>query len=477
MVYVVVCFCVSCVFGDVTLNQKDDGFRGIWYSNSPSGDEYVYKYGGGLGTYCSSHQPFAVYCGEVGKTFFCYGGTTEKTNNQLLHEVSFYDHKTGRVAAPTIILDKQTDDAHDNPVISVDDKGYIWVFSTSHGTSRPSYIHKSKKPYDIEEFEKINPTRIDDNGQMVAMDNFSYLQVWHQKGKGFLAFVTRYKYPVDRTICFMESADGVNWSRWQRLSTIEKGSYQISCVTDNKAGSAFNIHPLPRGLDYRTNLYYVETTDCGKSWHSADGKELTVPLTVADKTVSSALVRDYEKEGLKVYIQDMVYDIAGNPVILYTTSGGWRPGPENGPRTWTIAHWKGDSWQIRKVTTSDNNYDMGSLYIEADGKWRLIGPTEKGPQEYNTGGEIAMWISGDHGNTWTKEKDITTGSKYNHTYVRRPVNANEKFYGFWADGDGRKMSESRLYFCDKQGNVTMLPQKMDKKCRGDSGIKCTGENK
>ena len=46
----------------LTLNRKDDGYRGIWYMNQPSGDEYVYKYSGGLGTYCAKHKPFAVYC-------------------------------------------------------------------------------------------------------------------------------------------------------------------------------------------------------------------------------------------------------------------------------------------------------------------------------------------------------------------------------------------------------------------------------
>ena len=44
--------------------------------NQPSGDEYAYKYSGGLGTYCAKHQPFAVHCPEVEKTFFCYGGAT-----------------------------------------------------------------------------------------------------------------------------------------------------------------------------------------------------------------------------------------------------------------------------------------------------------------------------------------------------------------------------------------------------------------
>ena len=54
----------------VTMNAKDDGYRGIWYFNQLTHNEYVYKYSGGLGTYCAKHKPFAVYAPEVQKTFF-----------------------------------------------------------------------------------------------------------------------------------------------------------------------------------------------------------------------------------------------------------------------------------------------------------------------------------------------------------------------------------------------------------------------
>ena len=100
-----------------------------------------------------------MYSEGAQKTFFVYGGVSEgyhrstdlgqkgldrlDVEGALLHMVSYYDHQTGMVPKPTILLDKRTHDAHDNPVISLDDEGHIWVFSTSHGTSRPSYIHKS----------------------------------------------------------------------------------------------------------------------------------------------------------------------------------------------------------------------------------------------------------------------------------------------------------------------------------------------
>ena len=101
------------------MNRKAEGYRGIWYYNQEIDTEYRYKYSGGLGTYCAKHIQFAVYSEEVNKTFFCYGGVTEQTN-ELLEMVSCYDHETGTVPRPTVLMNKQTDDAHDNVVISLD---------------------------------------------------------------------------------------------------------------------------------------------------------------------------------------------------------------------------------------------------------------------------------------------------------------------------------------------------------------------
>ena len=58
--------------------QSDDGYRGIWYYNQPTKDEYKYKYSGGMATYPQQHIPFAIYSPQANKTFFCYGGTTAR---------------------------------------------------------------------------------------------------------------------------------------------------------------------------------------------------------------------------------------------------------------------------------------------------------------------------------------------------------------------------------------------------------------
>ena len=307
---------------DITLNEKDEGYRGIWYMNQPSGDEYVYKYSGGLGTYCAKHKPFAVYCGEVEKTFFCYGGTAKDGSRRLLHMVSCFDHKTGSVPRPTVLLDKKTDDAHDNPVISVDDKGFVWIFSTSHGTKRPSYVHRSLKPYDITRFELIRAKRRDGDNY-APLDNFSYMQAWHVARHGFICFFTKYGYPAARTICFMTSPDGVRWSEWQRLAAIEKGHYQISAVGRKRAGSAFNYHPKDKGLNWRSNLYYVETRDFGKNWCSAGGTPLKLPLKRVD---NPALLYESRSKGTNVYLKDIQFDAEDRPVILGIRPEGIRLG-------------------------------------------------------------------------------------------------------------------------------------------------------
>jgi len=445
------------------LNKPANGFNGIWYMINGAGQsgkvtsKYKYKYSGGMPTYCANHYPFSVYVPEVDKTFFCYGGTDDE-GKTLIHSVSYFDHQTKEVARPIMVLNKATNDAHDNPVIQVDKQGYIWLFSTSHGTGRPSFIHKSKNPYDISSFELINPTKIV-NGKKVPMDNFSYLQMYYTKENGFLGLFTHYEKKGGRVIGYMSSPDGVTWSEWKDLSLLGVGQYQTSGNQGNRVGTAFNYHPnrpVRGGLDFRTNLYYLQTSDFGKTWQTVDGKPIELPLKEVNNT---ALVQEYDSKERNVYISDVNFDEKGNPVILYLTSKGPMPGPEDGPREWHTAHWNGQSWEIHPFTTSGNNYDLGSIYVGKK-KWTVIAPTTMGPQDYNTGGEMVLWESKNKGKTWKKVKELTKNSEYNHSFARRPVNAHPDFVAFWGDGNGREPSNSRLYISDAKGNVYRLPEHM-----------------
>jgi hypothetical protein len=448
----------------VLLNKKADGFKGIWYANQPNTSEFVYKYGGGLGTYTANHNPLAIYAKAVDKTFFCYGAVND--SGSLIYSVSFLDHKTRRIARPTAVFDKKTTDAHDNPVMSIDDAGYIWIFGTSHGIWRPSYVLKSRLPYDISVFDQVKVTKIQD-GKKVEMDNFSYLQVYYSPEMGFMGLFTHYVNKaftagpkMSRVIAWMKSKDGINWSEWNDIASIDEGHYQTSYYSNGKLSTSFNYHPYTKGdigLNYRTNLYYLQTSDFGKTWRNASGKEVKLPLT---QELNDALVRDYRSEKLLVYINDVMHDQKGNPVILYVTSKGFDPGPENGPRRWNIAKWNGNAWEFTYITESDSNYDMGSIFMDPSGDWVIIGPTQPGPQKFNTGGEMVMWRSKDEGKTWVMAKQLTRDSEFNHSYARKPLEYHPDFVAFWADGHGRKPSVSRLYFSNQKGQVFLLPYNM-----------------
>jgi|GEM_PF-82121 len=452
-----------------TLNVKDDGFRGIWYGIPYPKSVYKYKYGGGLATYPANHYPIAQYSKEAGKTFFVYGGT-DKAGKTLLHEIAYFDHATGKISKPTIILDKGTSDAHDNPVMIIGDGGYIYVFSPTHGEGRrASAIHKSVKPYDISAFENVNATYIV-HGEKKPLYNFSYPQIWRLKDGSFLMLCTLYGKNLGylpkgaktiRAIYSMTSPDGVNWSEPSLYGCVGEGHYQSSGgYKGEKVGTSFNYHPSGKkegGLNHRTNLYFMETSDGGKTWLNALGQKVETPLTDPENL---ALVRDYEAEGKKVYISDLVYDAEGRPAILYLVSDGFMPGPENGAREWFLARFDGKTWRYSKVCESMNNYDFGSIYFAGGGKVRVIASGGKAPQPYNTGGEICLFESEDGGKTWAAKSPLTHDSAQNQTYPRRPLNVDDGFYAFWADGNGLEKSPSSLYFCNAEGEVFKMPETM-----------------
>ncbi|MFO7907079.1 MAG: hypothetical protein R6U98_30770 [Pirellulaceae bacterium] len=169
------CFClllssisVASAAEHETLKPKDDGYRGIWftlgqYTDAPYGKgdwngywDYGDKYSGGLGTYTAKHVPIAVYAPEVGKTFFCYGGSKEG-KRYLYNMISCYDHETDRVPRPTIVHDKGgVDDPHDDASLTIDPEGHLWVYVAGRARSRPGFVYRSVKPYDIERFELIS---------------------------------------------------------------------------------------------------------------------------------------------------------------------------------------------------------------------------------------------------------------------------------------------------------------------------------
>jgi hypothetical protein len=429
-------------------NTKFSGYRGIWFELNQK-YEYGDKYSGALGTYTAKHVPMAIYAPEVDKTFFVYGGTSSDTARYLLCMIGEFDHKTGMVSKPTVVYDKKgVDDPHDNPSIMIDDEGYIWVFVSGRGRKRPGFKLRSKEPFCIDEFE------------MVTEEEMTYPQPWNTR-QGFLHLFT--KYTGVRQLYFETSHDGMNWTEDKMLAAIpvnkgeKSGHYQTSrCYNRELVGTFFNRHP--RGnVDKRTDLYYLQTNDFGKTWMTADDKELEPPLL---KLESPARAVDYASKDKNIYLKDMGFNSNGNPLCLYIRSDGHEPGPVSQPYEWCVTKWNGQKWETFVVTTSDHNYDMGSLFL-SENDWKIVAPTVGAPQKWGVGGELEVWQSTNSGEDWEKIRKITRNSRFNHSYVRSPINYKPPFCFFWADGHPHKFSKSQLYFGDFEGNVWRLPYEME----------------
>ena len=437
---------------DSPLKPKDDGYRGIWftlgqYSDKPYAKnywEYGYKNTGGQGTYTAKHVPIAVYAPEVKKTFFCYGGSKEG-KRYLYNMISYYDHEKDLVPRPTIIHDKKgVDDPHDNSTMTIDENGHIWVYVAGRSRVRPGFVYRSVKPHDIERFE------------LISSDEFCYAQPFAVPGAGIVELFT--KYTGARELYWNFRKPDGSRGKDQKLAGME-GQYQTSFQRDRRIVTAFNRHP--KGApDNRTDIYFLQTRDLGKSWQTIDGTKISPPLV---DPKNPALIKSYSEEGRLVYLNSITLDNDGNPVILIVTSSDSKAGPQGDPRAWEVLHHKSDKWNIHKVTNSTHNYDTGPIWVEADGTWRIVGPTERGPQRWGGGGEIAVWTSGDEGRTWTKIRDVTRNSPRNNSYVRKVFKAtpDSPFALLWADGHADKLSVSRLYFVDRDGTqIRRLPYDM-----------------
>ena len=429
------------------------GFYGIWYAVGASGDQYAYKYSGGLGTYTHQTSPLAIYTAEANRTYFVYGGTNGASNT-LKNYISYFDHTTGLLARPREVRHVGGTDNHRNITFTIDDAGYLHVFGNSHGDGGTGNLYKSAVPYEIADFNEVPlPTAVFGNNS--GKNVLSYSNPFFTPGKGFTVVYNQYH--DGRAVHIATSPDGVNWSDRSLFDT-NQGHYTAARQNGETIGVAADWH---RGgsLDNRTNLYYFESPDAGTTWTNVSGTVINGPLTTVNNV---ALVYDYNAENKLVYMKDIDYDAAGNPILMYltvsdSTGSGHTSGPKPGGRMIHTAHWTGSTWRIRDVVPTDHNYDHGELVVEPDGTWRLTAPFIDGPQQYGTGGEVGVWTSQNEGVSWQLLEQLTEGSQFNHTYVRHPTNAHDDFYSYWADGNAFAQSASRLYLAGKDGAVYRMP--------------------
>lgn len=426
--------------------SRDSGYRGLWWAAGRAGPFLRQRLSGGVAFEPMDHAPVACHAAAVDKTFFVYAGSAGEAADEYGRQplrimIGCYDHGAGTVEAPVILLDDLPSEARGCPAFTIDGDGRLWVFVSILGVEYPSVILRSAEPYQIGAWEKV------------AEMEFDRPQVWHVPGRGFMLLHSRMVDEMPR-VHLSTSPDGLSWSKPQILATFGDGQSCISARHNNKIGVAFNHREPGQAIDARGDLYYMETSDFGRTWHTYPRSRLDVPLTSEDNPA-----RLVDHKNWMCLLRDLTFDARGNPAILYVVRHQSRR--MSGPRTriWGTAYWGSRDWLHNGVLFSDSDYDGGCL--EVDGlTWYATFSSLPGPQPNSSGGQILRWRTDDHGRSWYAQP-LTFNSPVNHNWVRRVIDARMDLTLLWTDGDTLQPSASRLYFADRAGNVYRLPETME----------------
>jgi hypothetical protein len=169
--------------------------------------------------------------------------------------------------------------------------GHLWVFVSGRGRKRPGHIYRSRLPYDITTLEHI------------AEREFTYPQPWTIGEQGFALLLTKYT-GVRELYWRTSDPAGTTWNEDRKLAGMG-GHYQVSNERKAVKSSPPSTCTPGGNVDKRTNLYFLQTSDRGNTWRTADGQTIEPPLT---EPACPALVRDYRAEQRLVYMKDIGFD-------------------------------------------------------------------------------------------------------------------------------------------------------------------------
>ncbi len=416
--------------GEKSITQFTNGFS---FSGQPYGlnqpfnlditgdsvSETLYKYSGNLGTYTAKHYPTAVKEGETiyfvfsgpvdldNKHWFSSGGQQRATTSgdgeintaplfrnpvgkseALGIYVAKYEPAGQRVTPPILVHVKYTDDPHDNAVINIDDEGYIYILVAGRGETRGAFLYRSQTPRDIIAFDDISPESVNYSNDYSDFDGrvgIAYPKLfWVDSDGGYFRLIyTVYCGEAScggRNIFTAElRVDGAAKATMESVTRIANylGHYAIANARGEDIVLAFNVH-LNGKVDDRTNLYYLHSSDGGKTWRNAQNLAVSLPLD-SQTAIEQAVVRKYHQNGQQVfrriYLKDIQFSGTGNnkrPFILYVGALNW-DAPNSYQPSLVVDHylaksyWDGSQWSQYRITDDvDHAYSSGMLVPTPD---------------------------------------------------------------------------------------------------------------
>ncbi len=404
--------------------------------------------------------------------------------------VSKYNPETQQVAPPILVHTKFTDDFHDNAVINMDDQGYIYVLISGRNNNRQMILYRSNTPYSMDSFTDITPTKIENTPTAAANGNSQYKMsypkfFWTDNGY-FRLIYNDYDNNGNRDLYsgkleVYENNMPLATAKLtvDAISNSGLGHYAVGDSRGNEIVIAFNEHS--RGIDNRTNLYFIQSFDGGESWHkmgdSPTDQPLSLPLTSGN--ISSVAVKEYTAthESRSIYVKDIAFGGSGQYKYPEIVVLGIKDAPnanlaipsKNYDRyfaTWYYNH-NTDSWQGQRFSNLvDHNYSSAALHQSGQSKV-IYAQTPDGQENFLAGGSIAMGNLVDLNHTGGvlayNVADVSfTDERYCEFNNIRPIHTNAVLGSdhLWAVASGGNMQRysehNPIFFIVKDANNTVL---------------------
>ncbi len=407
---------------------------------------------GGVAWYTHLNEPHAVHDGR--KTYVAFHGAGEHNLDPL---VLCYDHATGDVEGPVKVGENplaEHNDSHGNPVVLVDNEGYIHVIFGGHGYYPGGRMTHcvSQRRGDISAWRRVD--NIDATGtypQLVKTSDgtihYFYRaenrEAGNHRGHWVLAS------SADHGLTFGESQPLLDGGRSREDRRYVDGLYydawyaSIYCGEDDTLHVIAHFHPCahpfkdPHHAQRRFHIYHLQKKSGDRRWTNLGGDRLTLPLTVEEADAGCCVFRSPLLKGddmEQTVLGGFATGPAGAPHILFKTgTGKWA---SSDPK-WLLAVGDVESggWKINESPVG------GCLSFEPDGAMRAWSTT--------------VHDSYDGGRTWSQAADFRAVGLTGITLVRGGRDA-ARFIAYGSapltTQDGA--SKRKLYLWGSKGSVS-----------------------
>lgn len=426
--------------GDILAESRGD-MRDVLFTSADGSTklshELVKKRFVGIGGWSWFTNPRAIY--HAGTYQRTYIGTIDGSGNLYVGQ---YTHTTGAIVWTLLTATLEVDD-HDNPSLIVrpsDSK--LVAFYAKHAADTSLRFKVSSNAEDASAWGSESTTTFSGNvtyaNPIVLDDDSDACYVFSRINEG----ATDYRWSYKRTTDFSTWGSEVEfWDTGavqQYLHCAKNGTGRIDFFASDK-------HPDNNTGGSSLYHFYAEW-DSGSStlkWYNSAGTEQTLPIDTSKAT----LVYD-GSGGNDGWNHQIAIDGSGYPRVLFqkrvATTG-------TGDNRLMFSRWNGSAWTTPVeiaalggyVYSGELSYTGVACFDGSD-----INTVYMGKQESSIY-EIQAWTTSDNGATWSKSRDITSGSATHNLRPFSPLGHPGRMACLWSAGSYTSYTSYTLEtFCD-----------------------------